>query len=91
MMRTRHHMRIDVRGVLRNWNPHDWRGAVTEEGTGRVLSTDEVHEGFLDALAAGKRYLPFGKPCEGRRIKRPRQRANASPGLVCRNLRRRPR
>ena len=64
-MRTQHHMRIDVRSVLRNWNPRDWRGCVAEEGTGRVLSTDEVHDGFLDALAAGKRYLPFGKPCEG--------------------------
>ena len=26
---------------------------------------DEVHEGFLDALAAGKTYVPLGEPCEG--------------------------
>ena len=63
-MRTHHHMRIDVRGVLTNWNPRDWRGCVTTRA-GRTLTTAEVHEGFLDALAAGKRYVPLGEPCEG--------------------------
>lgn len=58
------HMCIDLRGVLRNFNHHEWRKSCTRED-GTFLTSAEVRDHFLEQLAMGRRVVPFGKPCEG--------------------------
>ncbi len=58
------HLCINLRGVLRHFKPHEWRGCVTRDN-GSVLTTDEVREYFMDELSKGRRVIPLGKPCEG--------------------------
>lgn len=57
------HVCIDVRGVLRNWDPEIWRGVKTKDG--RLATPAEVMDWFLDELAEGRKVVPFGEPCEG--------------------------
>jgi len=61
---THSHMCIDLRGVLRNFRPHEWRGCVTRDD-GTVLTPAQVREYFMDELSKGRTVVPFGKPCEG--------------------------
>lgn len=57
-------MCIDVRGAIRNFNPREWRGTVTDDN-GRELTIPEIKEWLMDELAKGRRVIPLGKPCEG--------------------------
>lgn len=57
------HMCLDLRGALKNWRSSEWVGVVTHEG--RKLTPGEVQDAFIEALAAGKRVVPLGDPCEG--------------------------
>ena len=63
-MTRRVHMSLSVRGVLRNWDPSEWVGVVTENG--RPLTTDEFRERLFDELAKGHEVIPYGKEvCQG--------------------------
>jgi len=53
------HMRIDVRGALRNWHDSEWRNCV-RDNNGKMLTPTEVKDGFLEELAQGHDYLPLG-------------------------------
>lgn len=55
---TRRHMRVDIKGALRNWDPRLWRDCVTEGD--RTLSVSEVKDQLLEKLSRGELYLPMG-------------------------------
>lgn len=61
---TRHHMCLNLRGTLRNFNPREWLGVVTDDD-GRVFTPDQVREHFFDEIQKGHVVIPLGKPCEG--------------------------
>jgi hypothetical protein len=68
------HSCINVRGALTNWRDSEWRNCVTDKD-GKTLSPAEVKAGFLEELANGNEFIPFGdcddfdpkKGCRGHR------------------------
>ena len=67
-MKSKHHMCVSVRGVLR-WPDRklvsDWSGCITD-GAGKSLKTAfEIREFWMDHLAKGHEVIPLGEPCEG--------------------------
>ncbi len=55
---TRYHLALDVRGALKQDNKF-LRGLMTDD-LGRTLTANEVKDELMDALAAGKLFLPIG-------------------------------
>lgn len=56
-----YHLKVDVKGALRNWRASDWKGCVTGDD-GRVLTTTQVKEEFLEVLARGEKYISCAPP-----------------------------
>lgn len=54
----RYHMKMDIRGALRNWDDRLMRGTITDNG--RVLSNLEARAMLMTELAKGTKYLPCG-------------------------------
>ncbi len=61
---TTRHLRLSLEGSILNFNPSDWVNCVTDD-SGKTLTPDEVKRYFVTSLGEGKKYLPFGQPCEG--------------------------
>lgn len=53
------HLRLDLRGALRNWRDSDWKNRVKTDG-GKTMTPDEVREEFFNLLAQGKKFIPMG-------------------------------
>jgi len=73
-MPSKFHMRIDLRGALRNWQDSKWRGCVTADD-GHTMTPREVKYKFLEMLGEGKRFIPVtecdawdGERCTGHPI-----------------------
>lgn len=62
-MTKRVHVSLSIRGALRNWNPSEWVGVVTENG--RTLEPEEFRDRLFDELAKGHEVIPYGEECEG--------------------------
>jgi hypothetical protein len=62
-MSTVLHTCLDIRGALA-WPKARLKGLLRHDD-GREASSEEVHEWLCDQLAAGKRVLPMGEPCDG--------------------------
>lgn len=58
------HLRLDIEGAILNFKASEWRNSVKDD-QGRTLTPAEVKRMLVNSLAEGKRYLPFGEPCEG--------------------------
>jgi hypothetical protein len=56
------HLRIDLRGALRNWHAHEWRNCVKADD-GHTMTPDEVQDEFFNMLQKGVRFIPCG-PCD---------------------------
>ena len=56
------HLRIDLRGALKNWRASDWKNCVKADD-GHMMTPDEVREEFFNLLATGKKFIPCG-PCD---------------------------
>ena len=56
------HIRIDLRGALRNWRASDWKNCVTADD-GHMMTPDEVYGEFFNLLEKGTRFIPCG-PCD---------------------------
>ena len=62
-MATRHHMRVDIQGALRNWTDKSNVG-VWRDDQGKVLSPKDAKANLLLAQSKGYKFLPVGD-CEG--------------------------
>lgn len=61
-MRTSIHMCADIRGMLKNnRRKNSFKGAFTDEKTGRSLSDEEARDYLYDCLAKGWRVIPMAK------------------------------
>lgn len=75
-MATKRHMAQSIRGALRNWTPHLWRGVVSDDA-GRVLTPDEVREWLFDELGKGNELIPL---CDSKNCPEFDQRGGGCPG-----------
>lgn len=62
-VRTRHHMCVDIQGVLRRKDSELRNLFMEEDGTKRPAKM--VRDWLKLQLAYGKRVLPIGEKCEG--------------------------
>lgn len=58
-MAHRVHMRLDIRGALKNWKLRDFKGMFTHENGSPVPPAD-AKAILLDELAKGNLYIPVG-------------------------------
>ena len=67
-MRSKHHMCVSVRGVLR-WPDRklvsDWSGCITDDTGKSPRTAYEIREFWMDHLSKGHEVIPLGEPCEG--------------------------
>lgn len=59
-----HHLCVSVRGVLKDNNRtlvRQWKGAITNNQGVVCRTADQIRSAFLDELALGHEYVPFGK------------------------------
>jgi hypothetical protein len=60
---TIHHMRLDIRGALLNWDDRMFRGMFKKDD-GTVMTAREAKLQLMEELQAGRNYVPYGD-CEG--------------------------
>lgn len=54
------HMRLDIKGALKNWSTKDFRGLLVDD-SGTALPPDKAKEFLFDELAKGNLYMPIGE------------------------------
>lgn len=59
-MRRKIHIRLDIRGALKNFKKREWNKVITTDD-GKLLNADEAKDFFIDCIAKGWKYLPFGE------------------------------
>lgn len=60
---TRYHIRLDIRGALRNWNTRKFEGVINDE-FGHLMPAKAAKEQLQILLTHGVNFLPVGK-CDG--------------------------
>jgi hypothetical protein len=61
-MITTTHVRIDLKGAIRNWTNRAWKNCVSSNG--KTLSPDEVKMAFLEEISKGHNFIPCCEPSE---------------------------
>lgn len=62
-MKTKYHLRLDIRGALLNWDMRMFRGMFKADD-GRTMEPQEAKLLPMDELQKGNNYIPYGD-CEG--------------------------